>query len=231
MKIDTSRTNLTEKDIEDWLYGNPKAVETYMGPIKRWIARQYRLPSGIADLIGLTENDMIVVVEVKNVAINKAAVLQVCRYAADIQQVLELRESYPFSSERDLPVVCKVLIGPSIDAQTFDEASACNVWVMQFAVTLQLDLSDLHWPPEHSSQVRDQLREVSFRPEWERFGRHMDEVHAEMQQKAYEERYRQEYLRSIEREQEKDREQDEYDQLMDAAITASLEESDTDAPF
>lgn len=172
MKIDISRVNLLEKDIEDWLYENPSALPYWLGenPITQWIGRQYALPSGIADLIGLRENHMVVAVEVKNVPINKAAVLQVCRYANDIQHILGARMDYPHVSDAGEPFVEMILIGPSIDDQTFGEARAVGVAVYTFAASVTLDIARMRWSHEYRDAVSAQQSAIAERPEWAIFG-------------------------------------------------------------
>lgn len=172
MKIDASKVNLLEKDIEDWLYENPKALpatwnENY---IEQWIGRQYALPSGIADLVGLREDNRVVVVEVKNVPINKAAVLQVCRYQNDLKYILTARMDYPHIVNYNEPVVDMILVGPSIDGQTFGEAQAVGVEVVTFGAMLELKLSRLSWTSEHLRDVEAAHDAIAARPEWSIFG-------------------------------------------------------------
>lgn len=172
MYIDISRVNLLEKDIEDWLYENPSGLpESYAhGAITKWIGRQYTLPSGIADLIGVHEDGMLVVVEVKNVPINKAAVLQVCRYQDDLKYIVSERVGYPHLKHDNEPEIEMVLVGPSIDGQTFSEARAVGVTTYQFTAKVTLDINRLSWNDDHRAKVRVQHAEIAARPEWEIFG-------------------------------------------------------------
>jgi hypothetical protein len=181
MKIDISRVNLLEKDIEDWLYRNPHALgQEYMGDyvVDRWIGRQYSLPSGIADLIGVGEKNLLVVAEVKNVPINKAAVLQVCRYAADLSDIVGNRDGYHRRDNNDPFYVKKVLVGPSIDDQTFLEATACDVRVIEFEADLRLTLGALSPTREAYERRQEQLHAISLRDEWSIFGIHYSEYNA-----------------------------------------------------
>lgn len=219
MKIDISRLNLLEKDIEDWLYENPGDVMTFGGEIGFWMGRQYRLPSGIADLIGVTHQNLVAVIEIKNVPINKAAVLQVCRYAADLQEVLAQRDGYPHVLSNGEPVIAKVLIGPSIDDQTFNEARACGVSFMQFSLDFDLSLDSCRWSREHRERVGEQTREISHREEWARFGPHIDDLLGEMERDGFPA-----YDSGEWNPDESDR-KDEYDALMDA-VTGADEEGD-----
>ena len=74
--------NFNERELEDWLFELPEALG-----VNRWIGRQLTLPSGVLDLLGVIEESFhteLVVVELKAVPINASAILQVCRYAADL---------------------------------------------------------------------------------------------------------------------------------------------------
>ena len=133
------------------------------------------MPSGIADLIGVRDNGMVVVVEVKNVPINKAAVLQVCRYALDLKYIVNERMDYPHMGDGNEPAIEMILIGPSIDDQTFYEAQAVNVRVFQFDVEFTLDVNSMGWSREHYSRLSDQRRAIADKPEWAVFGLTMAE--------------------------------------------------------
>lgn len=172
MNIDISRLNLLEKDIEDWLYENPGAIRAKYdgGPITKWIGRQYQLPSGVADLIGIRESNMLIVVEVKNVPINKAAILQVCRYQDDLKHIIDNRMNYPHRQDWHEPQIEMILVGPSIDGQTFTEARAVGVQVFEFSVSLDIDVNPLNWTKAHHEAVEDQRSAISTRPEWDIFG-------------------------------------------------------------
>jgi hypothetical protein len=212
MKIDASKANLLEKDIEDWLFENPGALgwKYSTSPIVKWIGRQYALPSGIADLIGVRENGMLVVVEIKNVAINKAAVLQVCRYQNDLKHIVSERVGYPHTTDNSEPIIEMLLVGPSIDTQTFMEAQAVNVNFYQFSVELSLDISSMSWNSEHYNNIREQYTQIASKPEWEIYGATNGQDYE--QYKAEKEM------------RERDSTQDEYDALMDAVTN-----NDTDS--
>lgn len=182
MKLDVSKMNLTERDIEDWLYENPNQIMTTWGVIEKWIGRQYQLPSGIADLVGIIEGGIVAVVEVKNVPINKAALTQVCRYAADIQEILNWKPDYPNEAMRGLNHVEKMVVGPSIDDQTFMEAEALDVDIHEFAPRLEIDLDRIAWTDETRQSYYARCRELAHQPEWDGFGKHIDIL-----QKEYEE--------------------------------------------
>lgn len=189
MRIDISKVSLSEKDIEDWLFCNPKDLpyedEWYdETPIVKWIGRQYHLPSGIADLIGLRDNGMLAVVEVKNVAINKAAILQVCRYASDLEQIVGERDNYKFKDKQNTPRVQKIVVGLSIDDQTFAEANSCNVKIICFSANLSIDLAEMSWTTEAYKNYGNAIEEISKQPEWDVFGIHHSDYFSRMSTEA-----------------------------------------------
>lgn len=143
--------------------------------VEKWLGRQYSLPSGITDLIGISESNLLVVVEVKNVPINKAAVLQVCRYAIDLSDIVGNRDGYRAPHSQDMYRVEKILVGPSVDNQTFVEAMACDVRVMQFNVDLRLTLGRLSVSMEKYVARNEQIKVISLRDEWKIFGSHYTE--------------------------------------------------------
>lgn len=219
MKIDASKVNLLEKDIEDWLFENPQELPHWDDNlITQWIGRQYSLPSGIADLIGLRKDNRVVVVEVKNVPINKAAILQVCRYQNDIKHALSARMDYPHMRDWNEPVVDMVLVGPSIDGQTFSEALAVGVDVITFAASVTLSMARLRWNHEQAWSISEQRDAVAARPEWAIFGLTIRE---DIEQSRIEQERASRTDFAIEQVI------DEYDELMDAITEQPIESDDT----
>lgn len=181
MGIDVSKLNLSEKDIEDWIYDNPDVIYGTFGKatISRWFGRQYSLPSGIADLIGVRDDEGLVVIEVKNVPINKAAILQVCRYAYDLEEIAAFRMGYPHTQNFERPYVERVVVGPSIDAQTLIEATAVDVRVWQFAITINVEVSRLYRNQQEQSEMESKLESLARRTEWQVFGKHASDAYRE----------------------------------------------------
>lgn len=141
MRIDLSRLNLLERDIEDYLFDNPNQVEIVkhrfgQQRVEKWIARQFRVPSGILDLLGITSKGKPVVVEVKLGAIDAKALAQVSRYAEDIGNILYCRTQGNLS-RRD---VIRVAIGNTCDVRSLHEADALDVSVICFSAQLTLSL-------------------------------------------------------------------------------------------
>ncbi len=163
MVIDPSKVNLKEKDIEDYLYHDPGSV-LYGGgwTIHRWLARQYKVNSGIIDLLGCTGRN-IVVVEVKNVDIDEKAITQVCRYVNDIREIANNAygrhyNQYPVSS----PIVYGVLVGPSISRSVFRDAEALGVYVNTFFVNLTIETTHVVWGDAYAEQRKKDNLEASF---------------------------------------------------------------------
>lgn len=146
MIIDPSKVNLCEKDIEEYLYRNPESVIFDGRQVKRWVKRQYSVPSGIIDLIGLTHDDDYVVVEVKNVAIDASALAQVSRYTFDVLNVFQRIIDRRRETEDVEPwYVHMLVIGKSIDTKTMLEAEALNINIVTFNVRLSLDINPVKW--------------------------------------------------------------------------------------
>lgn len=175
MAFNISRMNLSERDIEDWLFENPEMCRygDYWC-IDRWFGRQYRLPSGIADLVGVTSQGCVAVVEVKNVPADGKAIAQVCRYAYDLKNVMGYRWDYE-CRDANGPVIQKIVVAPSIsDVNTYFEADALQVTLLEFKVSLHVDIyaaypdsrQDLDRYHEHAVSIHD----IAQNPEWDMFG-------------------------------------------------------------
>lgn len=221
MKLDISRANLTEKDIEDWLYENRSSLfftgESGGISIERWFGRQYQLPSGIADLIGVCSDGRLAVIEVKNVPINKAAVLQVCRYAADLEEIAGYRLGYPGTQNWESPKVQRVLFGPDMDSQTFLEAMGLGVDVYLFAATLRINVTQLRFT-KYSDEVRREKHEsIAAQPEWNIYGMHVADA-------VVKHRLVQDAAASADEPSIEPQVTDEYDKLMDAITTEQDED-------
>jgi len=159
--IDPGRVNLYEKDIEDWLWENPQVVRAnYISSIvHHWLGRQIEVPSGIIDLLGVTEEGIVSVVEVKNTEINAKTLTQVCRYAADIESI-----QHNYWELAPLPPIFKTVIckGEISDRKMLFEANALNVIVQTFKVRLSLDIDGLWgWTKEYSKDLRNHYTELS----------------------------------------------------------------------
>jgi hypothetical protein len=181
MKVPENKVHLAERDIEDYLFENPGSVIAgSFAPVTRWLYRQYKLPSGIADLIGITVNGDIVVVEVKNVAIDASALTQVSRYAYDIdlmidamicrQSIDKYRDGAPrfcLGETFKRPVIFKVVIGRSIDNKTMYEAEALHVHAMCFHVELSLETFSMEWDEQQEEQRQQAYEDIATNDGWD----------------------------------------------------------------
>ena len=143
MKVDPSKVNLAEKDIEDWLYENPEKLRFGWGishNVKEWIGRQIIVPSGIIDLLGIfTSHNRtgFVVVEIKNTEFTQSSILQVCRYASDIQ-CIALDYSVE-TNDRFFDDVYKVVVAKGEPSnQLMFEANSVNVQLLNFYVNYEM---------------------------------------------------------------------------------------------
>ena len=130
--------SIRERDIEDVLYSRPHLIpDIYIGiGIAKWLARQYSVPSGRIDLLGLVDCGAWkspVVVELKRGPIDDHALTQVCRYAGDIANIIEIiSNTYGVLSVGDARVH-KVVIGQSIDHKTHLAADGMGVIVFTYS--------------------------------------------------------------------------------------------------
>lgn len=133
-----SRMNLCEKDIEDWLFENPEAV-VYLGDysVAKWIGRQFEVPSGIIDLLGVDQHGNIVVVEIKIGAIDGKAITQCARYAGDITRAYDCMGAVGDTAS---PTVKKLVIGSSIDNTAILECISTDTWWLTFSPRLDMQL-------------------------------------------------------------------------------------------
>lgn len=155
--IDPRQVNIAEKDIENWLWENPQAIQFSTGSkIERWIARQYTLPSGVLDLLGLFYGHL-VVVEVKNTTIKPEALTQVCRYAYDLERIAsEIGVYHPPN---------KVIIGKNIETNTLKEAEALEIVIFTFEVNLNLDISGMWgFKSEYYKEQREKIKNLAEEP-------------------------------------------------------------------
>lgn len=129
---------LLERDIEDALYNHPRLfpMVDHTFRLNRWLARQYSVPSGIIDLLGLLDNDLvpeksIAVVELKRGRIDAQAIAQVCRYAGDIEAIQNVIANR-YGAMTIWNKVVKVIVGQSVDHKTLLSASALNIQLLKY---------------------------------------------------------------------------------------------------
>jgi len=150
MKIDPRKVTLTEADIEQYLWENPRSVKFEGGVIDHWLKRQYTVPSGIIDLVGQTTSGNYAVIEIKNVEIEAKAIAQVCRYAYDFDAIIMKLQD---ATQVVYPAHClKVLVGPGVSTTVLRECEACYVEYVQFDVELTLHTSRRSWTLEFEEQ-------------------------------------------------------------------------------
>jgi len=159
MRIDTNKLNLSEKDLEDYIFDNPNIIEVPFTreKITKWIGRQFRIPSGIIDLIGITENHKIVVIELKNVPFSSSHITQVCRYAADIENAY-----FNYGGMHNL-IVKKILISPFEPSVEFiTEANAVNVYLLTINIEINFEISGYwRYSEKYKDEYSKKLEELS----------------------------------------------------------------------
>lgn len=143
IKIDPRKVSLSEKDLEDWLYENPTSLTLLGRPVvSEWVGRQFRVPSGIIDLLGVYPNlGTPVIVEMKNTtAVRPEYLTQIIRYKHDIQEILAYTEDEKYSEDFQ---VLTYLVGPfeSMGSEQLFEANALNINIVSLEYWLEASLS------------------------------------------------------------------------------------------
>lgn len=149
MEVDPRKVNLAEADIEQYLWENPHLVQLHRMPIERWIKRQFRIPSGILDLMGVNSMGSLAVVEIKNTELKLEHIAQVKRYAYDIDTVLTIYGAY----ER---LCTPILIGRSVTDSLYRDCEACGVHVQVFDVSFKLTVRSMGWGQEFYEEREQQ---------------------------------------------------------------------------
>lgn len=162
MIINEKKVSLAEKDVEQWLWENPQSLVVDSAyRVEKWIHRQFAVPSGVIDLIGVTNGKRFIVVEVKNTEIKAEALTQVSRYAFDINNLaLWAIEGSGVSDGAVATLIdcLKVVVGRDIDNRTYLEAESMDVHIVTFQVNLSLSVTDtLRWPDNYRQE-----REYSY---------------------------------------------------------------------
>lgn len=150
MYVDPNKVNLAEKDIEDWLWENPTTL--FEGV--KWLGRQIVVPSGIIDLLGYfndSDCDCLrpIVIELKNTEFTQASILQVCRYAADINSAIDSLPGW------DNEVAKVVIAKGAPSAQLLYEADAVDVSLCTFNVEYSISVSNM-WGWKDEAIKRDE---------------------------------------------------------------------------
>jgi len=165
MKVDPMKVNLAERDIEDWLYKYPNKLDLgFDRSIKKWIGRQVQVPSGRIDLLGIYEfsgHTALVVVEIKNVEFSQSAILQVCRYAFDLESI---SNDYSYRTENRISdQVVKIVVARGTPSnQLLQEAESVNVRLMSFNISFELSIGG-EWAFNRDiyKQKKEQLEKLS----------------------------------------------------------------------
>ena len=136
----------TEATLEHMLFKNPSqlCIGWNGRPVERWLARQYAVPSGIIDLLGIVRDEnnrpIPVVVELKNRPLKSEDIAQVLRYSADINEILLCLAVGKLISQIDDAIMVLIGRGAPLNKVLF-EANAANVYVHSFEINQTLEVS------------------------------------------------------------------------------------------
>ena len=157
----------TEKDLEDYLYKYPEEIG-----VDKWIGRQFRLPSGVADLVGICgikeeeARPCVIVVELKKGVLNPNAIAQVSRYANDMRSVISTLLLYDeritdyfaeYNPESRLVVPCIVSLGR---AEKKPCKEALGAGISLFSYEVHQTTNDLYFT-FHSGNYKESYEERS----------------------------------------------------------------------
>ena len=164
--------SLSESDLEDYLFNHPEAINTLSGrKVTGWLARQFRVPSGIIDLLGYVDyagdKPWIVVVELKSVPMTANAITQVCRYARDVYKILRERDADYYADFDERYVIIRAVIAPgdSVPTELIYEANALEVSLYTFEPKFDLKIEGpWFFTKDKSSRDTEAIREISKNP-------------------------------------------------------------------
>ena len=140
---------VSERDIEDYLYLHPECLG-----MTEWIARQFVVPSGRIDLLGLkrikgVSVPNIIVVELKSHQINSNALAQAARYRKDIQNAINEKihdllfdygNSFLWNTYCESNFIGAMVVGVGdVDKFTLMEANAIRIdlRIMNLSLTIE----------------------------------------------------------------------------------------------
>ena len=90
----------------------------------------------------------------KSVEIKSEAILQVMRYAYDIDSIIQFGGAYKHQCYA-------ILIGPSINDRVFRDCEACNVRVLTYRPSFSIAISETKWKNEWREKRDEQYTELS----------------------------------------------------------------------
>lgn len=159
MNVDPRKINLSEKDLEDYVFDNPEMITLPYSntPIKEWFGRQLHIPSGIIDLAGITENNKIAVIELKNTEFVSSHITQVCRYSSDIESAMFR------AGVCEEPYVYKLLIGTHRPSSIIiNEAFSVNVFIYTLNIEFDLKIGGFwDFSSEYKKDRNDKILKLS----------------------------------------------------------------------
>lgn len=114
---------LSEKDLEDYIYMNPEVIHA-----KRWLGRQMITKMGILDLIGIGEYDNLLLVELKAVPYHPKHIAQINRYESCLLDLAVEFGYTPLSISRSL-----VVRRSELSSKTLFEIEASDIWLIDYS--------------------------------------------------------------------------------------------------
>jgi len=153
---------LSEHDLETWMYDHPEILFHFLGEFK-WIAKQFEIPSGKIDLLGMSEKlNSLILVELKISEFKEAYLTQISRYSKDLDDIQEL-----FPTKYAIPVI-SILIATGEPSKIVQySANALKINLMTITIDQnKIDIPDYRWDwtPEVKELINSKLQEISKNP-------------------------------------------------------------------
>ena len=163
-----------EKDIEDYVFQRPRLITNWGFNVRKWIARQYRVPSGVIDLLGFAKATYTedrfnpLVLEIKNGSIKSKDLAQVSRYAYDIDRIMMIRD---FSYEEGYTQ--KIVLGVGVpDNRVLQEAVSMSISIVTISCNPDPIISGVWgWQREYSQKVEQDIERAAFSNLFNVFGK------------------------------------------------------------
>ena len=155
------KDRVNEIDIENWLYEHPEALN-----VDQWIGKQLIMPSGRLDLLGIRYDDEfdaayeLVIVELKKEGATAESFTQICRYAKDIEIILERINGWGYCTD-----IKKLIISNNyseLSTKILFEAKALDIDIMGYRTKIEFEISGKwNWTETYADKLDKHYEELS----------------------------------------------------------------------
>ena len=166
--------HLSEKDIEDYFFNRPQALDNTL----KWIGRQVRLPSGVADLVGFHYTNTngrprLYVLELKKEVIKSQHLTQVCRYTEDLDRIIDeiyFHEHDHMVTRDDRVRAEKVVAGFGVASDhVMFEASAMGVTLVNLSMDVYISPAYIGFDWQRNEEIEEVYKKISLQGAFSEF--------------------------------------------------------------